>query len=139
MTIERFVRTTIVVSQESVTVPCNVEGEDQPILQEELEAGERWLETGLVFTSREGGPLEPITLHRDFKQMLVDAKISATRLHDLRHSTASLLLAQGTHLRVIMELLGHSSISQTANTYAHVMPAAMGEVADKMESIFRLG
>jgi integrase len=45
------------------------------------------------------------------------------------------LLAEGVHLRVIMELLGHSSISLTANTYAHVMPAAMRDVADKMEAV----
>jgi integrase len=57
------------------------------------------------------------------------------RFHDLRHSAASLLLAQGVPLRMIMEQLGHSSIALTANTYAHVMPTAMREVADKMELI----
>ena len=80
-------------------------------------AGSRRVGTDLVLTSPCGGPLEPITLHRDYKRLLTKAGIAtATRFHDLRHSTASLLLAQGVHLRVTMELLGRSSISLTANT-----------------------
>jgi integrase len=104
--------------------------------QERLLAGIEWKDTDLAFTNPRGGPLEPITLHRDFKRLLRAAELpTETRFHDLRHTAASLLLAEGVHLRVIMELLGHSSISLTANTYAHVMPAAMREVADRMESI----
>jgi integrase len=106
--------------------------------RERLASGSHWQDTGLVFTNPSGGPLEPITLHRDFKRNLTAAKINKpTRFHDLRHACASLLLAQGVHLRVIMELLGHSSISLTANTYSHVMPAAMRDVADRMEAILR--
>jgi integrase len=106
--------------------------------QERLLAGLKWKDSDrdLIFTNPTGGPLEPITLHRDFKRLLRTAELPAeTRFHDLRHTAASLLLAEGVHLRMIMELLGHSSISLTANTYAHVMPAAMREVADRMESI----
>jgi integrase len=104
--------------------------------QERLLAGLKWKDSELTFTNPTGGPLEPITLHRDFKQLLRTAELSTeTRFHDLRHTAASLLLAEGVHLRMIMELLGHSSISLTANTYAHVMPAAMRDVADKMETI----
>jgi len=104
--------------------------------QERLIAGLKWMDSDLTFTNPTGGPLEPITLHRDFKRLLSIAELSTnTRFHDLRHTAASLLLAEGVHLRMIMELLGHSSISLTANTYAHVMPAAMRDVADRMESI----
>ena len=104
--------------------------------QERLLAGVEWKESDLAFTNPRGGPLEPITLHRDFKRLLRAAELpTETRFHDLRHTAASLLLAEGVHLRVIMELLGHSSISLTANTYAHVMPAAMRDIADRMESI----
>lgn len=104
--------------------------------QERLASGLRWQDTELVFTMANGAPIEPITLHRDFKRLLSTAKLpTAMRFHDLRHSAASLLLAEGVHLRVIMELLGHSSISLTANTYSHVMPAAMREVADKMQTL----
>ena len=104
--------------------------------QQRLIAGLKWNDVDLAFTNPTGGPLEPITLHRDFKRLLRTAELSTdTRFHDLRHTAASLLLAEGIHLRMIMELLGHSSISLTANTYAHVMPAAMRDVADRMESI----
>jgi integrase len=104
--------------------------------QERLLAGVEWKDSDLAFTNPCGGPLEPITLHRDFKRLLRAAELpTETRFHDLRHTAASLLLAEGVHLRVIMELLGHSSISLTANTYAHVMPAAMRDIADRMESI----
>jgi integrase len=104
--------------------------------QDRLLAGPEWEDSDLAFTGPTGAPLEPITLHRDFKQLLQTAELSTnTRFHDLRHTAASLLLAEGVHLRMIMELLGHSSISLTANTYAHVMPAAMRDVADRMESL----
>ena len=82
-----------------------------------------------------GTPVEPKNLHRDFVRVLKVAEVPRIRFHDLRHSAASLLLAQGVPLRMIMEQLGHSSIALTANTYAHVMPSAMREVADKMEAI----
>jgi len=105
-------------------------------LEERLKAGSRWQETGLIFTNPNGGPLEPITVHRDYKRLLRAAGLPLnTRFHDLRHSAASLLLSQGVQLRVIMELLGHSSISLTANTYSHVMPAAMRETAETMEKL----
>jgi integrase len=104
-------------------------------LQERLIAGSLWQDSGLVFTSRIGTPVEPRNLHRDFVRVLKVANVARIRFHDLRHSAASLLLAQGVPLRMIMEQLGHSSIALTANTYAHVMPAAMRDVADKMEAI----
>ncbi len=55
--------------------------------------------------------------------------------HDLRHGAASLLLAQGVHPRVVMELLGHSQISLTMNTYSHVIPQLTREAADKMDAV----
>jgi integrase len=55
------------------------------------------------------------------------------RFHDLRHSCASLLKAQGVPDRVIMEILGHSTITTTMNVYTHVMPSLMQESADAMD------
>jgi len=100
-----------------------------------LVAGSEWSDNGLVFTTSIGTPIEKSNLYRDFKRILNDAKLPSIRFHDLRHSTASLLLAQGVHPRAIMELLGHSRIGVTMDTYAHVMPAMMQEVADKMDAI----
>jgi integrase len=57
------------------------------------------------------------------------------RFHDLRHSCASYLLSQGVQPRVIMELLGHSQISLTMDTYSHVMPVLERQAADAMEAL----
>ena len=90
----------------------------------------------LVFTNAIGKPLEPVLLHREYKKLLSAANLPSTlRFHDLRHSAASLLLAQGVHARAIMELLGHSSITVTMNVYGHVMPAMMREAANTMEAL----
>jgi integrase len=105
--------------------------------QQRLQAGLGWNAShDLIFTNQTGGPLEPKVLARDYKALLTKADLPATlRFHDLRHSAATLLLAQGVHPRAIMELLGHSSITVTMNTYAHVLPAMMREAADKMDAI----
>jgi integrase len=88
-----------------------------------------------VFTSGIGTPLEPRNLFRAFKALLCKASLPDIRFHDLRHSAASLLLAQGVPMRAVMELLGHSSISTTADIYSHVMPAMMRDVAEKIDAI----
>lgn len=104
-------------------------------LQQRLAAGSRWQGCGLVFTSGIGTPLEPRNLFRSFKALLRKAALPNIRFHDLRHSAASLLLAQGVPMRAVMELLGHSNIGTTADIYSHVMPAMMRDVADKMDAI----
>jgi integrase len=68
----------------------------------------------------------------DFKRILRKANLPDIRFHDLRHSAASLLLALNTHPRVVMELLGHSQISLTMNTYSHVVPDLLRETVGKL-------
>lgn len=98
-------------------------------------AGERWQETDYVFTSSIGTPIDPRNINDVFTDALVGAKLPSIRLHDLRHTCASLLLAQGVHPRVVMDLLGHSQIALTMNTYSHVIPDLRREAADQMDSI----
>jgi integrase len=57
------------------------------------------------------------------------------RFYDLRHTCASLLLAQGIHPRVVMEILGHSQISLTMNTYTHVVPQLQNQAAGLMDDL----
>jgi integrase len=57
------------------------------------------------------------------------------RLHDLRHTAASLLLAQGVPARVVMEILGHSQVSITLNTYTHVAPEVSRAAADRIQDV----
>lgn len=108
-------------------------------LEERLAAGSRWQDRGLVFPSRIGTPYEPHGLHDDFKRILIKAKLPDVRFHDLRHSAASLMLAQGIPLRSIQDILGHSSIALTANLYAHVGEQLKREAADAMDAVLAGG
>ena len=68
-----------------------------------------------------------------FATVLANANVPYRRLYEARHTAATLLLAQGVHARVVMDLLGHSTIKLTMDTYSHVMPALQREAADAME------
>jgi integrase len=71
--------------------------------------------------------------HR-FQQLLATAGLPRRRFHDLRHGCATLLLAQGVSPRVVMDVLGHSAITLTLNTYSHVVPALQTEAARRMDT-----
>ncbi|GAA3236338.1 site-specific integrase [Streptomyces thermocoprophilus] len=83
-------------------------------------AGTAWRHSGYVFTTPQGGPIDPTNLTHTFTTLLRKAGLRRIRFHDLRHSTATLLLEQGVELVVIKELLGHAHIGVTAGVYAHV-------------------
>lgn len=89
----------------------------------------------LVFTSTTGTPLEPRNVNRVFSELVRSAGLRHVRLHDLRHTCASLLLAQGVSPRVVMDTLGHSAIAVTMNTYGHVMPLMQRDAADRMNEL----
>ena len=105
-------------------------------LELRLTVGPEWTDSGLVFTTHAGGPLEGANVSRSFRGRVKRYKMRPTKFHDLRHCCASLLLSRGVSLREIMEWLGHSQIALTANTYTHVMPALQRDAADRMDSIF---
>ena len=98
-------------------------------------AGEFWEEWGLVFTTKLGTPFSPRNDYRNFQLILERADLPRIRLHDLRHTAASLMLAEGVQARVIMQTLGHSQISITLNTYGHVSQDLSRDAADRMESL----
>jgi integrase len=106
-------------------------------LEERLAAGKHWEDSGLVFTSPIGTAMDPRNVSREFQVMLAAADVPHIRFHDLRHTAATLLLAQGVDPRTIMETLGHSQISLTLNTYSHVLPALQSDAADKMDAILK--
>lgn len=97
-----------------------------------------WKDSGYVFVAaRTGGPLNGNVLIYAFKEALERAGIAPIRFHDLRHSCASFLIAQGVHAKVISGLLGHTNISITMDLYGHLLPdtlsAAAEQVADLLE------
>ena len=105
---------------------------------EALARGQALDDEGLVFTSTVGTPLEPRNLNRAFDALLGRAGLRHVRLHDLRHTCATLLLAQGVPARVVMEILGHSAIAVTMNTYSHVVPSLQREAAQRMDDALGL-
>ncbi|MFD7429073.1 tyrosine-type recombinase/integrase [Streptomyces sp. NPDC059818] len=109
--------------------------------RQELErkvAGRKWQPvpehpSGLIFTTMTGRVTDPRSLNRMLTILCRDAKVRRVRVHDLRHTCASLLLAQGVNARTIMETLGHSTITMTLDTYAHVMGTTLRAAADRMD------
>jgi len=89
--------------------------------------------SGFVFTNLNGDPMAPDRLTRIFKKLAAEARLPPVRLHDLRHGAAT--LAAGVDLRVVQEMLGHSSIVLTADTYTSVLPAVAHTAAEKVAAL----
>ncbi len=91
---------------------------------------------GLVFTDTEGHPVRKSNLRRrSFEALLRRAGLPRIRLHDLRHTAATLHLSEGTHPRVVQEMLGHSSVALTLSVYSHVLPSLQREAAARMDAL----
>jgi integrase len=102
--------------------------------EERDKAGRRWTELDLVFPSTLGTAMEPTNVNRWFRDLRDSAGLPWVRIHDLRHACATFMLAAGADLRTIMETLGHSQISVTADLYAHVLPPAQRAASDAAEA-----
>lgn len=126
-------------SRRAITMPdilvSSLRGHRMRQREDRLLAGSGWHENGFVFTSRAGAPLDPWAVNKAFKRLLTAAGLPDIRFHDLRHTAATFLLAQGVDPRTIMETLGHSQISLTLNTYSHVLPSLQRDAADRMNRI----
>ena len=100
-----------------------------------LVAGSRWTDSGHVFTTLHGTPYHAATITRAFQAALARAGLPRCRFHDLRHAAATFLLAQGMTLEDVKNLLGHSSITLTSNTYGHVLEQRQRQVALAMDAV----
>jgi integrase len=97
--------------------------------EERLRLGSLWEDHDLVFPKRVGKPMNADNLyHREFKPLLKKAGLFGFTFHSLRHTSATLLLSKNVNPKIVQEVLGHATISQTMDTYSHVMPG-MGDVA----------
>jgi len=105
-------------------------------LQDRLAAGAVWSDQNLVFPDTIGKPLEPRAVDTLFKRLLKKANLpGSTRFHDCRHSAATFLLERGADLYEVSRLLGHSSITITADVYGHISQGMKRGLADRMDSI----
>jgi integrase len=100
--------------------------------------GDEWRDLDLVFSGPKGGPVDPSWSRQTFYAALDAAGMPRVRFHDLRHTAATLLLAQGVHPKVVSELLGHSTIGLTLDTYSHMLPAMHQQAAAAMDAIIAI-
>lgn len=99
---------------------------------------EDYHDTGLVFTTPDGKPIDPRNFTKVFERLAARAGLPRIRFHDLRHTHATVLLAEGVPAKVISERLGHSDIGTTMDTYAHVPPVLQEDAARRIDVLFRL-
>lgn len=105
---------------------------------ERLKAGEIWRDSGLMFATEIGTPIDPRNFYRRFVRVCERAGIGKLRPHELRHSYATLMLAAGIPIEVVSAQLGHASIRITADTYAHV-GEAQREIATEAMAVVLWG
>jgi integrase len=105
--------------------------------EERLRLGGLWEDRSLVFPAQVGTPMNAKNLTvRSFKPLLERAGLPhSVRIHDLRHTCATLLLGRGVHPKIVQELLGHATIAITLDTYSHVLPNMQGEAVSAMEGV----
>ncbi len=102
--------------------------------EQRLQCGPAWRDHDLVFTVPDGGPVWPDDLTHRFNALVKVAGAPRIRLHDLRHTHATLLLKESIHLKIVSERLGHSGIQITADVYSHVTPDMQRQAADSIDS-----
>jgi integrase len=105
--------------------------------EERLRAGRDWIDNGLVCCDALGRPLSPRRVTKAFRQLRRSLGLDGARFHDLRHGYASMLLALGTHPKVVQEALGHSSVSITLDIYSHLMPGMQRDAANGIDTMLR--
>lgn len=103
--------------------------------QERLLLGAAYQDKGLVFCQEDGSFLDPRRFTKRFQRFLERAGLPKVRLHDLRHTHASLLLSRGVHPKVVQERLGHSSITMTLDLYSHLAPGMDEQAAATLNGL----
>jgi integrase len=101
---------------------------------DKLRAGAVYQDSGFVFADKLGRMPSPMAATNAYARLAAKAKLSSTRLHDLRHSAATMLLLSGVDVRTVAGVLGHSVATTTLNTYAHLMAESEREAIDKLGS-----
>ena len=104
-------------------------------LEERLQWGEAWVESGLVFTRENGTTIHPQRMTSWFEQLARNAGLPKIRLHDLRHSYATAALAASVPAKVVSERLGHASVTITLDTYSHILPSMQEDAANSVAKL----
>ncbi len=101
---------------------------------QQAEAGDAWLDTGHVFTTGSGRPVEPRNLARSFERIVRTAGLPVITFHDLRRSAATLMKDLGIPARDAQVILGHSHVSVTLGIYSEVLDDAITEAGQRLNT-----
>ena len=104
-------------------------------LERRMLLGPAYQDDDLVFTEDDGSVIHPDRFTRRFTRLVKAASLPVIRLHDLRHTHATLALAAGVHPKVVSERLGHSTVSLTLDVYSHAIPALQSEAAARIAAL----
>jgi integrase len=108
-------------------------------LQERLALGPDYddsdLYADLVFRRPDGTWVHPATLSRRFEALVRQTSLPEMRLHDLRHTFATLALQAGVPVKVVSEILGHASVTITYDTYSHVIPGMLEDATSQVAAL----
>lgn len=102
---------------------------------ERIAAGETWKEYDLIFPSSVGTPIQQHSLWRGYKNLLKQAGLPPFRFHDLRHTSASLMLNHDVPVIIVSRRLGHARASITSDVYGHLMPNMQDEAAEMIDDL----
>ncbi len=125
-------RRTIVLDAETLK---SLQGHAARQLEEQGSWDDAFTESRLVFTKEDGAPLHPERITARFRRLVREAALPAIPLHGLRHTHASLALALGINPRLVSERPGHSTVAFTLDVYAHVLPKADKEAAERVAEL----
>ncbi len=104
-------------------------------LEQRMQVGPGYEENGLVFADALGRPVYDSTVRRVFYGVVKAADVGPLRVHDLRHTAATLMLQAGVHPKIVSERLGHATVSITLDTYSHVLPDMQREAASALDGV----
>lgn len=125
----------------SISITPSLSKELRKVYKQQLEhkllLGPDYHDFDLVFAQRNGNPIQPSEMARNFRKVIEGTNLPYIRFHDLRHTHASLMLQQGIHPKVVSERLGHSTIGITMDTYTHVLPNMQKEAAHQFEQLIK--
>ncbi|WML26248.1 site-specific integrase [Neobacillus sp. OS1-33] len=125
----------------SITITTTLSKELKKIykvqLEDKLLLGKEYHDLDLVFAQKNGKPIQPTEMARNYRKLVESSGLPYIRFHDLRHTHATLMLQQGVHPKVVSERLGHSSIGITMDTYTHVLPNMQKEAAQQFDQLIK--
>ncbi|WP_462409354.1 tyrosine-type recombinase/integrase [Neobacillus sp. Marseille-QA0830] len=125
----------------SISITSSVIKELKKVYKQQFEnkllLGQDYHDYDLVFAQKNGNPIQPSELAKEYRKIISRTHLPYIRFHDLRHTHATLMLQQGVHPKVVSERLGHSTIGITMDTYTHVLPNMQKEAAQQFEQLIK--